>query len=153
MVKNCMGRTLLSAALEVDFLFAGYKRTQSSSQSGGQECPPHGRLGIVNPLVFTLYKTLLPLTDSLPPPARRALLITKERRREGWWVKPPKERKRSANENKIFQDRGGRSGASGDGGYRSIANRETRPHARRWPVRRTDAGLLRSQARPYRRAA
>jgi hypothetical protein len=87
-----MGRTLLFAALEVDFLFAGNKRTQSSSQSGGQDCPSHTRLGIDNPLVFTLYKTLLRLTDSLPLLARRALLITKEGVKVEW-VKPPEERR------------------------------------------------------------
>jgi Spy/CpxP family protein refolding chaperone len=43
-------------------------------KSGGQECPPHTCLK----LLFTLYKTLLRLTDSLPPPQRRALLIITE---------------------------------------------------------------------------
>lgn len=71
-----------------------YRETaaQINFNGGGQECPPHTCLRIVNPLVFTLYKTLLRLTDSLPLLARRALLITKEGVKVEW-VKPPEERR------------------------------------------------------------
>jgi periplasmic protein CpxP/Spy len=60
----------LSAAFEVDFVLP----PKNKSNGGGQERPPHS---CRSPL-FTLYKTLLPLTDSLPPTGRGALLIITE---------------------------------------------------------------------------